>query len=246
MLMGRAACILASPCLLRLWGHLQATGPFLGNREKRSEFLCRALQTCVCACLCLCVSVWVLCVSVCVCVCVCLSVCVCACLCVPVCVCACLCVCLVRVSVCVCLCVFVCVCLCVSVRVCACLGCWLEHCPVCRSLAALGRGVPVCSMGSIREEGAPEASGVCAWRGLCGQARRPSAHHLGGAVGWAEGTHCCSNPGGLLLGGAPRPVGERGPLLTLGLEGTQVIDSKRLLFWASQAELAGRERQERK
>ena len=86
MLMGRAACILASPCLLRLWGHLQATGPFLGNREKRSEFLCRALQTCVCACLCLCVSV---CVS-CACLCLCMSVCVC--LCVSVCVCACLCV----------------------------------------------------------------------------------------------------------------------------------------------------------
>ena len=82
---------------------------------------------------------------------------------------------------------------------------------------------------------------MCVEGPLCpGRARHPSAPHLGGAVGWAEGTHCCSNPGGLLLGGAPRPVGERGPLLALGLEGTQVIDSKCLLF--SQVALVVRER----
>ena len=215
MLMGRAACILASPCLSRLWGHLQATGPFLGNREKRSEFLCRALQTCVCACLCLCVSVWVLCVSVCVCVCVCVCLCVsvCVCLCVSLRACLCLCVSVCVSCSCLCLCMSVCVCLCVSVCVCACLGCWLEHCPVCRSLAALGRGVPVCSMGSIREEGAPEASGACAWRGLCAQARLAAPLPITWVGQWAglkgptaaptPGACCLVAPQGLLESGVP-------------------------------------------
>lgn len=51
MLTGQVACVLASPCPSRLRGHLQATGPFLGNWEKPSESPCRALQTCMCVCL---------------------------------------------------------------------------------------------------------------------------------------------------------------------------------------------------
>ena len=119
----------------------------------------------------------------------------------------CLCLCM---SVCVCL-VRVCACLCVSVCVCACLGRWLEHCPVCRSLAALGRGAPVCSMGSIREEGALEASGACVWRGLCAQAGLATPLPLTWVGQWAglKGPTAAPTPGACCLV-APRDLLESG------------------------------------